>query len=458
MRRRILSGYLLVTVCTLVVLVLPLGRSLSSGARAELLDDIGNDAVVVAGLAEDALESGTVPELDAFVTDYARDTGGRVVVLDASGRSVVDSAGDPTLLGEDFTNRPEIRGALTGTRVDGDRVSSTAGERLYYAAVPVASGGEVHGVVRITYPGATLDERVRNTWIALGTLSALVLGVVGLLGVALARLVSDPVGRLTAAARRIAAGDLTSRAPVDTAVPELRDLAIAFNETADRLQALLDAQAAFVADASHQLRTPLAAMRLRLENLEATVPSDARPGIAAALAEVGRLGRISEALLALSRTGGERATPVVEDLGAAVRERAEHWSALAAESDVRIAVDAPKGTVVRTSAGAIPQIVDNLVDNALDVAPPGSTITLQVVAEDRLVRLHVVDEGPGLTADHRARAIDRFWRGPAATPGGTGLGLAIVAELAGPGRLALEEAPGGGIDAVVTFDAAGTFT
>ena len=129
------------------------------------------------------------------------------------------------------------------------------------------SNGVVHAAVRITYPAGTLDARVRSNWIRLAALSGLVLLVVTAVGVVLARSVSRPVRRMQDAAHRMALGDLTVRVPTDEGPPELRDLAATFNLTAERLAQLVDSQRRFVADASHQLRTPLTALRLRLETL-----------------------------------------------------------------------------------------------------------------------------------------------------------------------------------------------
>lgn len=134
--------------------------------------------------------------------------------------------------------------------------------------MPVASSGIVHGAVRITYPSSTLDDRVRAVWLGLLALSAFGVVVVIGVGFALAGLVTRPVDRLKDAARKIAAGDLDARAPTDDGAPELRELATIFNGTAARLQEMMNAQQAFVGDASHQLRTPLAALRLQLENIE----------------------------------------------------------------------------------------------------------------------------------------------------------------------------------------------
>ena len=111
--------------------------------------------------------------------------------------------------------------------------------------------------------------------------------------------------------------------------------------------------------------------------------------------------------------------------------------------------------MVATLDGALEQIIDNLIDNALDISPSGATLTLRACVNDEHIELHVIDAGPGLSAHDRERAFDRFWRGQGAAQGGSGLGLAIVRQLAvaAGGEAELRVSEGGGVDAVVRFRA-----
>jgi signal transduction histidine kinase len=451
-RRRLLLSYLTITAVTLCVLVYPLGRTFASRERDRLLRDIEHDATVVVNLAEDGLEQGTRPPIDALLARYRDDPGGRIVVVDARGRTVADSD-HPGEAGVDFSNRPEIAKAIEGRRAEGSRPSTTLGHDLVYVALPVASSGIVHGAVRITYPSSTLDARVRDVWLRLIALSAVVLAVVTVVGFALARSVTRPVERLKAAAHAFAAGDLTARAPTDDGAPELRELGEVFNATAARLDELLVEQQAFVADASHQLRTPLAALRLRLENLESDAPPELQPRLAAARAETARLSRLSEALLALARAAGSVRVAEAIDVSTVATERVDAWSSMADDLGVRLVVEASSRAGALAVPGAVEQILDNLLDNALEVAPEDSEVRVQVSRRGRDVELHVLDEGPGLDEAHRRHAFDRFWRGPGAEPGGTGLGLAIVARLAeaSGGRAGLDPRQDGGLDAWVAL-------
>ena len=187
----------------------------------------------------------------------------------------------------------------------------------------------------------------------------------------------------------------------------------------------------FAGTASHQLRTPLTALRLRLEQLSAEMnESDpSRSTLDSALVETDRLHRMIEGLLALSRAEDAAAVPVLVDLSAIAHERGSHWRPLGAESDVSIDVLVPNGIRVSAIPGALEQILDNLIDNALEVSPPGSRLTIEVHESPSEAELHVIDAGPGMSEHDRDAAFERFWRADGAVAGGTGLGLAIVRQL-----------------------------
>lgn len=459
MARRLLATYLTITALTLAVVVVPLGRVFADREQNRLTFGIERDAQAVASLVEDALEAGTRPSIDATLVDYRR-TGGRIVVVDSYGVGVVDSdaPGDSP---RDFSTRPEIIAALDGQRVSGTRASETLGTNLLYVAVPVASGGAVHGAVRITYPTSTVDARIRSTWLRLGVLSAFVLGLVAAVGMVFASGVTRPVRRLRDAAAALAQGDLAVRVDTADGPPELRGLAATFNATAEQLAQLIESQHRFVADASHQLRTPLTALRLRLETLAPYVADTARPKLDAAIAETNRLGRLVHSLLVLAHSDAATTEPVPVDLSAAVTDRVEAWAQVAADQAVQLRDDCPTDVWVLALPGALEQILDNLVSNALDAVPDDTEIVVHVDTTDDTVDLHVTDHGPGMDPYTRAHAFERFWR-PTGHPHdgagtGFGLGLAIVAQLAAHsgGHARLEPGSDGvGLDAIVTLDRA----
>ena len=225
-----------------------------------------------------------------------------------------------------------------------------------------------------------------------------------------------------------------------------------------QLDGLLSSQRAFVADASHQLRTPLTALRLRLENLQSHLADDDHPAgideeVERAIDETGRLTELVANLLQLARADDQPAT-ATEDLRSLAHDRVDTWTAVAEERGVTLVGPGSDGAavVVRTVPGAIEQILDNVLDNALLVSPPGATVTVVLDVSAVSATVTVVDHGPGLSDDDKRDAMRRFWRGDTSRPG-TGLGLAIVDALAtaSGGSVALSDTAGGGLTVAVTF-------
>ena len=323
-------------------------------------------------------------------------------------------------------------------------MSKTLHERLLYVAVPIASGGRVHGAVRVTYPFSAVDARIRRYWLILVLIGVVVLAGAAVVGIGLARFVTRPLHRLEQAAAAVGEGQLEARAPEREGPPEVRSLAAAFNETVAKLARLLRSQGEFVTDASHELRTPMTALRLRLESLPPSQDRDA------ALQETDRLRDLVDGLLALARTDAGGEAPARVDVTAVGRERLEAWRPLADEHGVALVAQLDGPLPVRVAPGRLERVLDNLLSNALDASPAGGSVTLSADAAPPWVELHIGDEGPGLTPEQRERAFDRFWRAGSGG-GGSGLGLAIVRQLvaADEGEVELREASSGGVDAVV---------
>lgn len=461
MTRRLVASYLVLALVALIALEIPLGAIYARNERQALNLRIERDATTLASLAEDALEAdGPYARLQTVVVGYAHDTGARAVVVDRTGLSVADSDTSRPR-GRDFSTRPEIASALRGHRAVGERGSQTLSTRIVFVTVPSASGGVVHGAVRLTFPAGEVDSRIRRYWLVLLAIAGVVLAAVAAVGWLLARSVASPLEDLGEAADRIGEGDLAARAPEDAGPGEVRALARRLNESTQRLERSVAAQQAFVADASHQLRTPLTGLRLRLENLEGRVAADDAPGLQAAVDEVDRLSRLVDGLLTLARadagSGDARAVPV--DVSAICADRHAAWEPLAVDEGRCMECDVPAGLMARAVDGALEQILDNLIDNALRAAPPGTAVHIGAEARGGMVAVMVADAGPGMDASAREAAFERFWTTNAGQ-GGTGLGLAVVARLAeaSGGSARLMPRPGGGLVAVVEMPAAGPAT
>ena len=390
MTRRLVASYLTITVIVLILLMVPLAAFYSQRERERLASDVEHDANVIATLYEDDLESDR--PLDPVPADtYEERTGARVVIVDSDGISRVDT-GD--VVDRDFSTRPEIEAALDGVRTAGTRRSDTLGTDLLYVAVPVASGGTVHGALRITLDTSDVNERIRALWLALGGVAVVVLGAVVLIGWLIARSVTRPLRELTESAARFAGGDFSVTDRVSEGPPEIRALDDTMAMMAHRLDAVLSDQRRFVADASHQLRTPLTALRLRLENLQSDL-ADADGGdpdqsavdaLERAIGETERLTELVSNLLQLARADDRPATEVA-DLGVLVRDRVDTWTAIAEDRGVELRHNAAEEPMlVKCLPGAIEQVLDNLLDNALGVSPSGTCIEVEIGAPDAAQR------------------------------------------------------------------------
>ena len=451
MTKRLVVSYLAVTLVVLVLLEVPFGIFYERREIEQLTSAVDRDASVVATIYEDTLENGSIPDPTA-AERYARRTGARVVLVDRRGVSLVDTE---QTVPRDFSTRPEIATALAGRRSTGTRASRTLDTDLLYVAVPVASGGEVYGALRLTLDTRDVDAQVGRFWLRLAAIALVVVAAICLVGWLAARSVTHPLRRLNETARRYGRGELDAPPPTG-GPPEVRELADTMAAMAAELSGLIAEQRAFVADASHQLRTPLTGLRLRLENLQSQLDAAGADQIDAAVEEIDRLSTLVGDLLRLARAD-RHAEVEPTDLAVVAAERVDIWSAVADASDVALVLRADDDHLVCGAVpGALEQVLDNLVDNAIGAAPPGSTITVTVGRADSgpavpgpgtmAARLVVADQGPGLGDEDKLRATRRFWRGDASRPG-SGLGLAIVAELvrSSGGELGLEDVPGGGL-------------
>jgi signal transduction histidine kinase len=216
---------------------------------------------------------------------------------------------------------------------------------------------------------------------------------------------------------------------------------------ADRVQATAQAQEAFVANASHQLRTPLTGMKLRLEGAIADERDDAvRAELVAAEAEVDRLSVLVTRLLAMA-AGNTQGNATRCDLSLVAREAVQRRRI----DDIHVAGSHAEAVV---HVDDVAQIIDTLLDNAAAYAP--GPVEVSTGARNGDAWIAVRDHGPGMPADVRAHATDRFYRAPGAPPGGSGLGLAIVRELAESdgGALTIEAADGGGTLVKISYPSA----
>lgn len=432
MRIRLVIAFLSIIFLMLIVQDVPLMRYLDQVEHTQIYTSLERDAWRLADTVDTDISNNEVARLDEVAKDYASQTGARVIITNQMGVVLVSSDGDD--IGNSYMNRPEIVDALKGNEVSGDRDSKTLGQSLIYVAVPVEFDNTTIGALRITYPGDVIDEIVSNRIRGILIVATMTLLITLTVTLIVANAITGRIRKLQAATADIAAGNLKVRLSDKNSpggAPELRQLESAFDTMVERLSGVLDSQKSFASDASHQLRTPLTALRLTLENAAEVVndPTRVEAAIENASTQVVRLQLLIDGLLALARLEGSTAALKPTAISELIDQRIDLWQPLADEKDITIQTDIRSGLWVMATDSSIDQIVDAYLDNALDFAPNGSTINLRAFATGNHVQIHVIDEGPGMTLEQIERAFDRFWRGR--TDGsGTGLGLAIVARLA----------------------------
>jgi two-component system sensor histidine kinase TctE len=242
-----------------------------------------------------------------------------------------------------------------------------------------------------------------------------------------------PLNRLQQAIRRRSPSDL---GPLRQDVPkEVRHLVEAINQLMDRLKVNIETMQRFIADASHQLRTPLAALQTQTESaLRDRDPDSLRRSLLRLNASTRRTSRLASQLLAIAQVSPEPgARPPKEplDLARLAAEVTREWVPAALDRNVDLGFEAPRGpAVVLGQAVLLGELLKNLIDNALRHAPDGGHVTVRAAGAGSSVDLEVEDDGPGVPRDQRARVLERFYRVPGDKTEGCGLGLAIVKEIA----------------------------
>ena len=241
-----------------------------------------------------------------------------------------------------------------------------------------------------------------------------------------------PLRDLVAAVR---ARDAESLAPLPLAeLPtELAPLGAALNALLARLNETIETQRAFVADAAHELRSPLTALKLQVELVQrATDEPSRRQAIQELAAGTARMRHLVEQLLALARAepGGAGAMLDEVDVAEAARQAIADTVALAAAGGVELELDARQAQLARADAAALRMLVRNLVDNAARYSRRGGRVGVRVTGDETRVIVRVDDSGPGIPEAERVRVFDRFYRRESAESAGSGLGLAIVRTIA----------------------------
>ena len=450
-RTRLVLSFTYALLVVIVALTVPLAIVLRDRARAELeARALANAQTAAALLDASQLDQERGRErLEDDIEEFAEE-GGRVIVLDPDGVVVADSDGEDVGQRYDTPGRPEVEAALDRVVSAGVRPSRDEGGDIVVAAAPVVEDGELVGVVRISRDVEDVQGNVTTATLVIGAVAVagLVAGLV--LAFVLARSLSKPLSGLALAARRLGRGDLTTRAGPVSGGDELEQLGRSFDEMAARMERAMRAQREFVANASHQLRTPLTGIKLRIES--ALAESD-DPGVRHELramdAEVDRMAGMVDSLLVMARDIEEGHDTHVEAHAAAVTA-AERWADRATAAGATISVTG-EPVIAVANPGDLGQVLDVVLDNAITYAP--GPIEIRTAPDETRAIVSVLDRGPGIASEDRPRVTERFYRARASRGPGSGLGLEIARELAEKwgGWLEVTSEPVGGTRVDVAF-------
>jgi signal transduction histidine kinase len=440
---------------------LPLINYLRTVEKERVTTVLERDSFIIAGRAEPATQDGSeesIKYIEKAIAEYSEQSGSRVIVTDDKGIAIVVS-NDADTVGNSYLDRPEIQKALTGQVSSGRKFSTLLNEEIIFVSVPILNGDKTLGSVTLTFPATVVDDAVNERLRGISSVAGITLLVSALVALLLATGITRRLSNLKNVTEEFTKGNYKVRAEVNDGAPEIRSLARSFNAMADQLDRLIAQQKAFAGDASHQLRTPLTALQLRLERateMLETDPAGAAERIEAAMVETDRLQRLVEGLLVLSRSeNADKVTRDTCDAAQIAHERFENWEALAGEQNIALILDVPESAMIYAIPGALEQVIDNYVDNALSIVPANSTITVKISVESELTKISVIDEGPGIPEADIAKAFNRFWRARSDTHG-SGLGLAIVDRLAtaSGGRAELVNLSPNGLSADAYFPSA----
>lgn len=448
MRSRVLVPILACVLFIVVAIAVPALQAISSERTQDLVLRRSSSLARFAGLARAAVDSGDATSLAEHGRRYVELYDEPVLVIDPSGRAILDS----TALNVDHADVALVATAAKRNQpVDTLPVLYPWSERFYLMAQPVVGIGDLTGgavITRVDAGRAIAD--LRGRWALAIALAALGFAILTALAFGIGRWILRPVRELDEASRALAEGRMPPHLG-RTGPPELRRLAVSFDEMAGAVTGIIRERGRLVEDFSHRLRNPLAALRLRVDYLDSAQDEGTRSQTMHQVnADLDRLEAMVDTMLDLAdaehRAGAESVSGLLPPEDRPLRmsceffpeEAVARWKTGARERGVNLSRTGADHVTLACTAMDVHDIVDEFVENALKYSGPGSDVVLDLRlpvtlggGDQTVAVITVSDTGPGIDEADLARAGERFWRGSAARhTEGTGLGLSIVHQLA----------------------------
>ena len=453
--------YLAITILVLVAITIYSSSAFKKIFYKELSSELEHTARLVGMLLEGEHALGNPGAVNEICRKSSADSSKRITVILSNGVVIGDSEEEPSSM-ENHLDRPEVRAALEGSVGISTRHSHTLGMDMVYVAVPVKKAGRVAGVVRAAKPTKSIAAILRSLYTGIAFEDLLLALLVAALLMFVSKRVTRPIEEIRRGARKFIEGDLDYRLRVQ-GTEEVRLLAETMNQMAAELQGRIERQnqlegmcREFVANVSHELKTPITSIKGFAETLRDGAlddPERAKKFLDIIASHAERISAIIEDLLHLSRIEQVYETQRVQMERCRVSELMEAAISLcevkAREKRIEVDLACSGELFVYANQALIEQAVVNLIDNAIKYSAEGQRVNVSAKAENDLVRIDVEDSGIGIPQEHLARIFERFYRvdkGRSRKQGGTGLGLAIVKHIVAVhnGQVSVESTPGKG--------------
>jgi signal transduction histidine kinase len=441
MRRRLAVFLFMPSLALLLLLGLAYVASAARSDQQEVYVDRLRDASYLTIVARQSLVADDPGLVSGDLERYREVYGIEAAVLDGTGDTWASN-------GLDIESVDARSAALSGQRGELDPSAVPWQVDRIVIAEPIYEGGDLVGAVVTASDVDHLSRGIWRNWGLIALFAVLLIAGAVLIANRTAAWVLRPVGRVDRAMARIGRGHLEARIPESVGPPELREVTFRFNQMAERVEHLVRKQREFVHNASHELRNPLTALTLRVEELELTLPPDRASEVSAVRAETVRLRHILDALLLLADDASITADAEPTDVYELVAARVTSWRHLAPARSIELAAPPARSARAVVNVTAAECALDAVVDNALKFSPDDTSVEVSVTVNGGTVEVAVRDHGPGIPPDQLASATERFWRSPGhSTVRGSGLGLAIASELLEPsgGGVVLELPDDGGL-------------
>lgn len=460
MRRRVLLPLLVFGLIAVMAVLIPVAQSIADSRTQQLVLQRTAALDQIVQRARTALVQDRPDDLQTYLERFHETYGESVLVIDDAG-DVVASAGD--LAPDSRVDEVAAAAARTIPQLTLPTITPW-GATDALVAVPVIAAGDLStGVVVLSVGLTAARGDVTVAWASVAGIGVLLLAALMAASLAWTRWVLRPVRALDAAVEAVSAHrDPEPLRP--SGPPELRRLSLAFAAMAHEVETSLEQQRGFVADASHQLRTPLAAIRLRVDGLPRSASGD--DDLSAVDDDLDRLEHTVQRMLTLA--AAEHQASERSRGRAAGGDSSAHWCTVTVraladrhrdrirDADLALLADDDRAATVPSSQADLEEMVDVLLDNAAKYAGPGATVWMHADTGAAGTVLTVEDSGTSLGDGDLGQLGTRFWRAGAHRSGpGTGLGLAIVANLmaANGGRLELDRSAHGGLRARLVWEA-----